>query len=300
MPRHKPSLESCLGSPISFYDGEVKLRFAKDPYHEYYLVCGDSLERVDGVTHACGILDKSMFLIPWACKMMEQKLLRSMPRVEDELGIQYCDSIAWKIFEELVKDAKKAHREKLADASDVGAAAHEWLDKSIKESLPTESGIVRELSEQEPADERAKNCGLAAFDWMNKHGVIWMRSEEVVYSRKWKYAGTMDGLAMVNSCGNAACCPESYKNRICVIDWKSSNALRTEYLYQTAAYQNAHQEEFVTPIFARWILRLGKDDGKFESWFTKDFEKHFEVFTNLLTLQRNHMAVEERIKGLTK
>jgi len=287
MSRIKPSLESCLGSPLYFYGGSITLRFAKDPYHQYFLACGASLEPVDGVTSACGILDKSMFLVPWSAKMTAEKILRTMPSDTDELGIKYIQSIDWDSFATIVLEAKKAHREKLADASDVGAQAHDWLDRSIQYAMKHTAGRVEALSEQMPNDQRAINCGNEAYNWMRRHNVVWLESEKVVYSRKWNFAGTMDGMAYVD-------------DQICIIDWKSSNALRTEYLYQTAAYQAAYEEEHGVKFPGRWILRLGKEEGDFESWFADQFDQDFTVFTNLLTLKKNHGTVEARIAASKK
>ena len=131
--------------------------------------------------------------------------------------------------------------------------------------------------------------------WAFAHNVKWISTETKVYSRLFNYAGTMDGLAKVSSCHNHACCSEQFHNRLSVIDWKSSNYLYNEYLYQTAAYQQAYTEEHGIEIEDRWIIRLGKEDGQFEPWhFTKkDFPLHFEAFKNALTLSNTIDTIEE-------
>ena len=284
MTKQKPSLESCLGSPLSFYGGTVTLRFAKDPYHQYFREACGALTHVDGVTSACGIIDKSQFLVPWSAKMTAEKLLRTMPKVKDELGIEYIDSILWTDFETLVLEAKKAHKEKLVDASDVGSAAHAWLEDSIRWAITFNNGKVEKLTEQEPNDHRAKNCGLAALDWMQKHSVKWISTERVVYSKEHNYAGTMDGKAIVDGV-------------LSIVDWKSSNALRSDYCLQTSAYQHADIEEFGVPIPDRHILRLGKEKGDFEPWHLGPgtIADDFEAFRLCLTLERAHDKLNARI-----
>jgi len=150
-------------------------------------------------------------------------------------------------------------------------------------------------------DERATNCVKAALLWMRSHNVKWLKTEEKIYSRKHDYAGTMDGLAYVDSCTDPACCSERYTHRLCLIDWKSSNQLKTEYCLQTAAYQQALQEEHNSTIESRWILRLGKSEeeaGKFEPWFLSnaDFVTDLDAFLACLTLTRLVDSVEERMK----
>jgi hypothetical protein len=151
-------------------------------------------------------------------------------------------------------------------------------------------------------DERATNCVKAALLWMRSHNVKWLKTEEKIYSLKHDYAGTMDGLAYVDSCTDPACCTEQFTHRLCLIDWKSSNQLKTVYCFQTAAYQQALQEEFSSPIESRWVLRLGKSEeeaGKFEPWFlsNKDFVTDLDAYLACLSLTRLVDTTNERMKG---
>jgi hypothetical protein len=232
-----------LGPAIPFYDGTEKLYFcsAKNgkPAHEYYRETPDGLELVDGVTTVCGILDKSQYLMPWATKMMAQKLLETMPRGQD-----YTEPTLWPDFVQLVEEAKKRHKEIFEDAGDVGTLAHKWIEESIKWAIRENDGIVDRTQILAPTDERAENCGNAAFDWMAAHNVRWISTERVVYSKKFNYAGTLDGLALVDSCENPLCCVKMYVDEVSLVDWKSSNQLKIDYLYQTSAYLSAILEEF--------------------------------------------------------
>jgi hypothetical protein len=85
-------------------------------------------------------------------------------------------------------------------------------------------------------------------------------------------------------------------------DWKSSNHLKIEYLFQVCAYKHAKLEEYPNlPIDDIWILRLGKSEeeaGKFEPWhMTPDeYEEDFKGFLACLTLTRLVDSVEERMK----
>lgn len=278
---------------IDFYDGTVQLEFDEDT-HSYYLIREDGKREIqDGVTTVCGIIDKSNFLIPWACNVMEQKLLKRMPREGDNTA-----SIPFKDFTKLLKDAKKRHQEIFEGARDVGLEAHAWIENSIKWAIEHTDGRVLDMHEKTPTDERSMNCGLAAFQWMTSHNVQWLKTERKVYSKKYKYAGTMDGLAKISSCGNPTCCDRMYADELSLIDWKSSNALRTEYLYQTAAYLQAETEEFGCDIKSRWILRLGKKDGKFQAWYTTDFETDFKAFLLCLFLRRIHRQIDSKIRDM--
>ncbi|MGB8801445.1 MAG: hypothetical protein WCC97_12210 [Candidatus Acidiferrales bacterium] len=284
-----------LEEPIHFYNGEATLRFDRENWRWYLVRKDGALEPVSGVTGVCGIIDKSMYLMPWACKMMYLKILRTMPAAKGCVK-----PIAWAEFDALLQQAKSAHKERLEDAGDVGSAAHAWIEATIRNAITFNEGVVDKMNEMAPTDERSVQCGLAAFDWMQKHNVRWLCTEREVYSRKYGYAGTTDGLALVDSCSNPTCCAHLFLDELSLIDWKSSNALRLEYLFQTAAYQNAIVEETGETIDARWILRLDKDTGKFDPWYETDFDQDFEGYLACLSLQRIHRAVEKRMSGQKK
>lgn len=236
----KPEKDLALGPPLKFYNNEITLQFSERD-HIYYLVREDgSLEEQDGVTNSCNIIDHSLYLIPWAVKMTALKLLKTMPcSAEGNL-----EPIPWIQFENLVNEAKNARKEIFEDAGDVGTLAHKWLEDSIRWAITFGGGIVDEMNVLAPTDERAENCGKAGFAWMKSHNVRWVSTERKTYSRKNRFAGTLDGLAWVDSCDDPKCCTRPFIDELSLIDWKSSNRLRTEYLYQTAAYLNSLLEEF--------------------------------------------------------
>jgi hypothetical protein len=299
-------MDLTLGLAIPFYNGEETLYFcsAKNgkPAHEYYRETPDGLELVDGVTTVCGILDKSQYLMPWATKMMAEKLISSAPRDRNENGIEIIPAMSKEFFFHLVENAKKRHKEIFEDAGDVGTLAHKWIEESIKWAIRENDGIVDSAQIIAPTDERAENCGNAAFDWMAAHNVRWLRTEKIVYSRELNIAGTMDGLAVIDGCTNASCCSKMFLDELSLVDWKSSNHLRVDYLYQTAAYVWALQEEEGLDIRARHIIRLGKEKGEFEPWYLdkSTFENDCHAFVCCLNLRRAHKAVEQRMSEAKK
>jgi uncharacterized protein (DUF1778 family) len=292
--------------PYYFYyvNGEptVELRFQTEE-HVYYLV-GElgQLTPQDGVTTICHIIDKSPALVPWSAKMVIQKLLTTVPTYVDENGCCMMTQMSFSDFEKIALEAKSAPRDKLNEAGDVGHMAHTWLEYYIKAIIAKHQMEVESKLLNLPKDERAANCVKASLDWQQQHNVRWIETERKIYSKKYSYAGTMDGLAYVSSCNNPACCPTPFKDRLSIIDWKSSNYLYVEYLYQTAAYEAAYEEEFGVEIEDRWIIRLGKEDGAFDPWHTteEDFQEDFEGFLDALSLTRSVRLTNERMKGQKK
>ena len=284
-----------------FYNGEITLRFDTEE-HKYYRV-GElgNLIPVNGVTNTVSIKDKSHMLTPWAAKVAIQKLLRLMPTEMIE-GVIRIKPLTFEEFTTIALEAKSAHKDKLDEAGDIGHAAHKCLEESILFAIANDpQKIVRSLINV-PTDGLAANAAGSGFAWMSAHNVRWCETESKIYSREFDYAGTMDGLAVCDSCNDKACCPVAFKDRLSLIDWKSSNYLNITYLWQAASYKKAKTEEFPNlKIEDIWILRLGKSEeeaGRFEPWHQNvdSYEEDFQGFLACLNLTRLVDSVEERMK----
>jgi len=271
-----------------FYNGQITLEY--DPVDHVYLRDG---AEVPSVTTVLKIIDKSAPLMNWAVKLATDKILQSVvfPITNPEE------------FTALVLKAKGLHRERLEDAGDIGKLAHDYIEKYIIQQMSPSADTPPEIE-----GDKVWNCFRAALEWMRLHNVHWVSTERKIYSRTYDFAGTLDGIAFVDSCNDRECCPTEFKSRRSLIDWKSSNALRIDYLFQTAAYQYAIEEESGDTIEDRWVIRLGKSDGKFEAWHLESgYEEDFRAFLNCLDLTRSVKSVtlrmteyRDRIKSKTK
>ncbi len=288
---------SGLSEEFLFYENTIRVVFDREA-HQYFLVeeLGNltPLLNVSTVSH---IVDKSFALVPWASKMAIEKLLRTVPVTMGRV-IMELDA-----FTKLALEAKSAHKDILEDAGTVGHMAHDWIESYIKARLASNEGAVRELVTNRCTDERATSATLAMLKWELAHNVRWVETERKVYSRKHRCSGTMDGLAYTDSCSDPTCCSVSFKDHLSLIDWKTSNYLYTEYLYQTAAYQGFFMEEFPDKkVVDRWVIRLGKEDAEFDPWYlpAETFETDFNGFLTCLSLRRTVDIVEERMKACKK
>lgn len=296
---------SGMSESYFFYNNTVELRFDKNE-HVYYKVeeLGNLTEQ-NGVTNTVHIINAAEMLVPWAAKMTIAKLLRLIP-VEEIDGVLRIKPITLEEFTTIALEAKSAHKDKLDEAGDIGHMAHKCLEESILHAIANDPDKTVRTLIHIPTDERAANAANGGKYWMDQHRVKWIETETKIYSKRHGYAGTMDGLAYVSSCGDKSCCKEQFVDRLSLIDWKSSNYLKIGYLFQTASYQAAKQEEFPNlKIVDRWILRLGKSDeeaGKFEPWHMgpEDFEADFKGFLACLALTRVVDEVETRMKDQKK
>ncbi len=276
-----------------FYDGSVTLRYDVKK-HVYLLVTPDgTLEPQDGCTTICHIIDKSNVLLPWACKMMANKLHSFVDPVFREFDAATFEK---QDLDEWIQKSKSAHKDKLEDAGEVGHKAHAWIEKWIKNDLAS-TDFSMTILEKDALEVRAQNCSNAALAWMQAHNIRWRFTERKVYSREFKYAGTMDGLALVDSCNDPKCCKQQFKDHLAVIDWKSSNYLYVEYVLQTAAYRQAYQEETGEQIEDIFIVRLGKEDGEFEAWHIDSSlaEHGWDAFLKALGLSRAMVVLNQSV-----
>jgi hypothetical protein len=298
---------TTLTESYFFYNHTVELRFNVAD-HKYYRVMElGNLVEVGGVTTALKNIDKSNALVPWAAKKCAEKILRTIPLscVPNEFNELMLSPITLTDFTKLVMEAKNAHKELLVEAGDIGHLAHKCLEDSIQYAIDHTGGVVHELKGV-PEDEKAKACAEAGFAWMQAHSVLWIKTEKKIYSLEHNYAGTLDGKCWVSSCDDPSCCSEHFINSLSIADWKSSNALHVEYIFQVAgAYCHAEVEEFGEDIQNCFILRLGKNEeeaGKFEPWRVpaKDFPEAFQGFLTCLTLGRLLGSTKDRMSTQKK
>lgn len=289
-----------------FYNDTVEIRFDAGE-HKYFLVDPElgNLTLLKNVSTISHIVDRSFALMPWAVKVTIEKLLRNVPVYNAEMDPAKPPALCLKHmtleeFTKIADDAKSAHKDKKEDAGEVGAIAHNWLEKYILAVMALNWAEVDELLAKKCSDPRSTNCVDAALAWMKAHNVRWLETERKVYSQKHKCSGTMDGLALTDSCDNPACCRTQFKDHLSLIDWKTSNYLYVEYLFQTSSYVDFYTEEFPDKkIDDRWVIRLGKEDAEFDPWYLgpEDQQLDLEGFLTCLALRRIVDAVEERMKA---
>jgi hypothetical protein len=207
------------------------------------------------------------------------------------------------------EEARNKHKERLDTAGEIGTIAHNALEEVILYAIANTGGIVQQAPVVKPpefvsvtADQlsQAQHSADSAYGWMKAHKVVWIATEKKIFSREYHFTGTLDGDAIVNSCEDRYCrgCQgRTFTNRRAIIDFKTSNQLSSSYSFQTAAYLFALLEEFeALEINDRWVLRLGKTQGDFESWYlpSDTFEADLTAFLNALQLYRSLNQIEGR------
>lgn len=211
---------------------------------------------MNSVTARTGILD-SPHLKQWVAKTTVDYISTHLEVITQENK------------EDHFKAAQMAHRDIFLDAGAIGSVGHEAVDKYLKVWLDTGKQPEDIKVFCDGSDYREFAIARSAELFCKDYNVIPIATELRVASPKYGYAGTMDGLMIIDGI-------------LTLIDWKSSNSINKDgYALQTVAYWQAFKE--LTGIRPKriWIVRLDKGSAKYEIVNVQDISKAFRIFINL-------------------
>jgi len=146
-------------------------------------------------------------------------------------------------------------------AAEIGTHAHAMVEAHIKGlDLPP---AMPDLSMQ----ERAVSCFGAYLTWAKNYDVNVIDQEIGLVSEKYRYGGTVDAIGLIG-------------NQLVLLDWKTSNAIYTDYLVQLAAYGNLWEENFPDrPITGGYhLLRFSKENGDFAHHYYAQLDSAWRQF----------------------
>jgi hypothetical protein len=197
-----------------------------------------------------------------------------------------CDTIksSWdpgKSYDELeihaiIEAGRKAHFNKKVEAGNLGSFVHKWVEQYIKGENPTM-----------PVNEELQDSIKRFLSWVEKHQVKFLASEQVIFSKRYKYAGTFDFI-----------CTMQGKPNLYMGDLKTSNGIYDEYFLQTSAYRYARHEEFPDERYTgQLIIRVGRE-GELEFAVIRDKITYQNMFRGFLAAQ-NLFLTMEALKSFT-
>lgn len=218
-------------------------RFTFEEEGHNYMLDG---KRMTGVTTILGVIAKPA-LIQWSATMACDFVRDNLTSLED--------------LDEILKEARVAHRKKKEASGDIGTAVHKACEDWIKNKT------IPSLDEQ----------GMKMFEnfknWAEENKVEFLESEIRVYSEKYWYAGTIDLVIKLNG-------------HVYIGDIKTSSGIWDEHFYQTAGYQLALQELGLYPKIKGHIIINLKKDGKIDVKTSEDFAENKKAFLGALAIYR--------------
>lgn len=166
-----------------------------------------------------------------------------------------------------------------APAATAGTMAHDLVEAHINgRDAPDLIG---------DADVIAK--ARAAFDvylrWQDMTKLQVRHTEVSLVSEQHRYGGRLDAMGVVG-------------NELVLVDWKSSNSVYADYLYQLAAYGLLWEENYPDhPITGGYHLcRFAKEQGDFAHHYFPSLTEEAETFLAMRALYDRVKQTEKRVK----
>ena len=183
-----------------------------------------------------------------------------------------------KDLKEVAKTAKLAHVEALEMAGLKGTEIHEEIHKIVDHAIKETKGKIQ-------AKVRHHEPQVTKFlMWSRENDWEWLRTEQMVYSEEYGYAGRLD---LIGKQGKG-------KNRkIYIVDIKTGKVYDRKPFAQLAAYRKAYEEMGLLPsIDAAMVLRLtpeseGRKVKKSETIVSEHYKDDWELYRQCLGVYRN-------------
>lgn len=225
------------------------------PKNGYYAKDG---ARVPGTTTVIGRFKDSGALIKWAYRQgVEHENMRSrgMPAPADLYEVQEA-------------------------AADIGTVVHDMVELHVKGRPPAE---IEQQKARLPGEAQAKaDSAYGAFkSWAAMVSLEVVATEVPMVSELHRFGGTPDCVARING-------------HVCLLDWKTSNAVYSDYLIQLAAYRELWNECMPDlPITGpSHLLRFSKENGDFAHHFYPDLSEGWRQFL----LYRQAYEIDKALK----
>jgi PD-(D/E)XK nuclease superfamily len=206
-------------------------------------------------------------LINWAAKVEREMVVEVSTELYLEPREKKLTSTQWQMQLTNRLGTTKASQKELTRAGDIGTEVHNLVEWTIRGQLMQKVGPSPKIR------DAAQWAFMAWEDWQRSVKLKPIAVEQVVYSTKYGYAGTLDLLAEVNGV-------------LTVIDWKTGKAVYSEAHLQNAAYRQAIREMGHGDPKQGIVVRLPKniEDPEFEAVVADDEVKSFETFLHVQEL----------------
>lgn len=175
------------------------------------------------------------------------------------------------------------YREVRDNAAGIGTVAHKMVEIHLEgyDFTCDDSRLPRSSPEDYEKSWAAFNSYLS---W-ERHTKLKMIDRELgMVSTKHLFGGTLDATAEIDG-------------ELCLIDFKTSNSIYSDYLYQLAAYMNLYNENNFLPITGgAHLLKFSKDSGDFHHHYYQNLDEAWEGFLLMRRLYDIDKVLKNRVK----
>lgn len=166
-------------------------------------------------------------------------------------------------------------------AADAGTMAHALVEDHINKRP------LRQLDGDPDVIAKARNAYEAFLNWEGMTRLEIRHTEVSLVSLRSRFGGTLDAIGTL-----------SRSNGLALLDWKSSNSVYSDYLFQMAAYAILWEETYPEhPIVGGFHLcRFAKEHGDFAHHYFPSLDEEKESFLMMRTLYDRVKKTEKRVK----
>lgn len=163
------------------------------------------------------------------------------------------------------EDAPQSLYEVSGKAADIGTAAHAMVEAVIAGEEPRLREEYMALDVE--GREKAENAFGMYEQWASQSKLVIVAQEMQLVSERHRYGGTPDAIGRIG-------------DELCLVDWKTSNGVYSDYLLQLAAYKSLWEEVHPDqPLTGGYHLcRFAKDHGDFAHHYYRNLDEALEMF----------------------
>lgn len=160
-------------------------------------------------------------------------------------------------------------------AAEIGTLAHDWCESIIRNTAPPDI--------PEDCRGRVERAVQSFRDWQRQSNVRILDTETPLVSEIYQYGGTLDFVCEIDG-------------RLCLGDFKTSNAVYPEMLLQLAAYQILWNENHADRPLTDdvYLLRMAKETADFAWHKYGDLSRERETFLLLRQVYENMHHIRKR------
>lgn len=188
-------------------------------------------------------------------------------------------ALLWWAFEQ-GKAAERGEINSLYDkrdsAADSGTLAHELVEKHINNE-PINLSLIK--------DKQAKQGFENYLNWEKDNKIIIVEQEIELVSEEYQFGGCPDAIGIDS------------RDRLCLIDWKTSNGVYPDFLIQLAAYRQLWEENNPDKLLEGGfhLCRFSKEYADFTHHYWAELNDAWEQFK----LFRQAYEIDKKLKKRT-
>lgn len=171
----------------------------------------------------------------------------------------------------------KDYRQVRDAAADAGTCAHGMVECFIRKREFERLKYLPEILA--PADR-----AFGAFKrWAEQSNLQPVKTEIGLTSKRFRYGGTLDAVAL--------------NGELHLLDWKTSNAVYSDYLLQLAAYGHLWNEAFPEqPVRGFELVRFSKVEGDFCHYSFENLTRELQQFLLLRKAYELDQVTKQRVR----